>query len=434
MNRRRFLQVSSAFLGSTLFGYPGSAPGEADSFLDDLARRGFRFFEEQSNPRTGLVRGACRAEGPPLTAARQQNGSVAVTGFGLAAWCLAADRGWVDRRRARDHVARTLAFFDEEVPNVRGWHYHWLNLATGRRDGPIGSGPGVGGSEISSVDEAFFIAGAIAAREYFRGDVEIARRVQSLYERIDFPWMLEPSRLVLRHGWMPESGFFPEAWDKYSEASLLYLLAIASPTHPIPPQAWYAWKRNVTTYGPYRFVGDQPLFTYQYSHAFVDFRGRRDQDGRGVNWFQNSQTATRAHRQFCLDLRPEFPDYAGNLWGITTSDSMHGYVSWGGPPREPGIDGTIVPCAAGGSLMFTPDICIPDLMHMRARFGDRIYDRYGFVDAFNPLKNWVSDVIQGLDVGITLLACENLRTGNLWRWFMRAPEIQRALRLARFAS
>jgi hypothetical protein len=112
---------------------------------------------------------------------------------------------------------------------------------------------------------------------------------------------------------------------------------------------------------------------------------------------------------------------------------MHGYVSWGGPPREPGIDGTIVPCAAGGSLMFTPDICVPDLMEMRARFGDRIYDRYGFVDAFNPLKNWVSDVIQGLDVGITLLACENLRTGNLWRWFMRAPEIQRALRLARFA-
>lgn len=434
MNRRRFLQLSSTLVSSALL-LPAWADGsEDDAFLDDLERRAFRFFSEQSDAQTGLVRGACRTDGAPFPARLQQNGSNAVTGFGLAALCIGAERGWIDHQTARDRAARTLAFFDEHVPQIRGWHYHWLNLATGQRDGPIGSGPGVGGSEISSVDEAFFLAGAITAREYFRGDAEIARRVASLYERIEFPWMMDPSTLLLKHGFMPEKGFFHSKWDQYSEASLLYLLAIASPTHPIPPQAWYAWRRNPTRYGDYQFIGDQPLFTYQYSHAFVDYRGRRDHEGRGVDWFRNSQTATRAHRQFCLDLRNQFPDYAPNLWGITTSDSVRGYVSWGGPPRELGIDGTIVPCAPGGSLMFTPDICVPALREMRARFGEQIYHRYGFADAFNPLRNWVSPVIQGLDVGITLLSCENLRTGNLWRWFMAAPEIQRAMRLARFAA
>lgn len=433
MNRRRFLKLSAAAVGSGLLArsraVAGSLPSEAEAFLDDLQRRAFRFFWEQTDSETGIVRGAAHADGSYFLPRDKQNGSNMVTGFGLAALCIAAERGWVDRKLARDRAARTLATCANHTPDVRGWSYHWVNLLNGRRDGPIGVH--AGGSEISSVDQAFLLAGALTVREYFRGDAEISRLANSLYARVDFPWMLAPGTLQLSHGWMPGRGFFHSNWSQYSEATLLYLLAIASPTHPIPPQAWYAWQRNRTDYGPFHFVGDQPLFTYQYSHAFVDYRGRREADGRGIDWFANSVTGTRAHRQFCLDLAGEFHDYSPDLWGITTSASDRGYVSWGGPPREGPIDGTVVPCAPGGSLMFAPDICLPALLRMRERFGDRIYHRYGFADAFNPLTGWVSKIVQGLDVGITLLAAENLRTGNLWRWFMLAPEIQRALALAR---
>jgi len=153
-----------------------------------------------------------------------------------------------------------------------------------------------------------------------------------------------------------------------------------------------------------------------------------------VNYFDNSVKATRAHRAFCIDLSKEFPGYSENIWGITASDSARGYVAWGGPPRDASIDGTVVPAAAAGSLMFTPDICLPALLAMKDKFGEKIWGRYGFIDAFNPSTGWVDRDVIGLDVGITLLSAENMRSGNIWRWFMRNPEIHRAMKLAGFVA
>jgi hypothetical protein len=210
---------------------------------------------------------------------------------------------------------------------------------------------------------------------------------------------------------------------------MLYLLAIGSPSHPIGPESWFAWKREWATYDGYRYLSSgAPLFTHQYSHAWVDYRDHREGKPPHTDYFQNSVTATRAHRAFCLDMAAEFPGYGENVWGITASDSVKGYVAWGGPPRHPAIDGTVVPCAAGGSLMFTPDISLPALRAMH-RFGDRIYGRYGFVDAFNPTTGWVNPDVIGIDIGIVLLSAENLRAGNVWRWFMRNGEVGRAMRL-----
>jgi hypothetical protein len=208
---------------------------------------------------------------------------------------------------------------------------------------------------------------------------------------------------------------------------MLYLLGIGSPTHALSSRSWYAWKRDLNRYGEYEFIGRAPLFTHQYSQAWVDYRGRRENQGSRIDYFANSVTATRAHRQFCLDLRSQFPSYAEDLWGITASDSRQGYVPWGGPPIQGPIDGTVVPCAAAGSLMFTPDLCLPVLRTLREKFGDRIYGRYGFVDAFNPILDWVGPDVIGIDVGITLLSVENYRTGRVWRWFMANPEITAAL-------
>ena len=191
---------------------------------------------------------------------------------------------------------------------------------------------------------------------------------EEIYRRVDFRWMLQEKTSILCHGWTPERGFILSFWDEYSEAGLLYLLGIGSPTFPITPESWYAWKRNPNFYGDYRFVGTAPLFTVQYSHAFVDFHGQKDGKGSGIDWFQNSAVATRAHRQFCIDLAGRFPGYAGDIWGITSFTQCGGYNGLGRPASGSRIDG-IVRCRRLLAVpMFTP-ICLPALRAMHARFG-----------------------------------------------------------------
>jgi hypothetical protein len=148
-----------------------------------------------------------------------------------------------------------------------------------------------------------------------------------------------------------------------------------------------------------------------------------------VNYFANSVAATRAQQEvFASQLSRVFPGYSAKIWGVTASDSNKGYTNWGTTLADPRIDGTVVPSAAAGSLMFAPDICIPTLRAMLLQFGKKIYGRYGFADAFNP-TGWVSQNVIGIDVGISLLSAENLRTGRVWQWFMSNPEPQRALDL-----
>lgn len=406
----------------------GALSPDDDALLGDLERRSARFFWEQGDPGTGIVIGSCRADGSEQPASQRQYGSIAVTGFGLAALCVAAHRGWLPREAALGRVRTTLEFFAHHAPHERGFFYHWMDPRTGRRS-PAVTDSSVD-SEVSTIDTALLLGGVLTARGYFRDDPDVARLATLIYERMDFRWMLDPATRQLRHGWMPESGYLADEWSRYSEATILYLQAIGSRTHAIPAACWYAWWRDPNRYGRYRFVGNTPIFTFQYSHAFVDYRHRREQGGKGVNWFANSAIATRAHRQFCLDIAGEFRTYSADIWGITASDGIHGYEVWGGPPLDPADDGTVVPCAAAGSLMFTPDICIPAVRAMKTRFGHRIYGRYGFCDAFQPREGWVSLDVQGLDLGITVLSAENLRSGALWSWYMSNPEARRAMDLA----
>lgn len=392
-----------------------------EAFVEDLSRRAFRYFWEQANPNTGLVLDRSRTDGTPSDENHRTIASIAATGFGLTAVCIAAEHKWITTSEARARVRATLKFFAERAANIHGWFYHWMDAATGERRWK---------SEVSSIDTALLLCGVLTARGCFRSDKEINRLATKIYNRVDFPWMLNGHPTLLSHGWHPESGFIKNRWGDYSEQTMLYLLAIGSPTHAITPRSWYAWKRDWIEYGGYRYVASAaPLFIHQYSQAWVDYRGRRDRAPSGVDYFENSVKATRAHRLFCMSLAKEFPGYSANVWGISASDSARGYVAWGGPPRDPAIDGTVVPYAAAGSLMFTPDIALPALHEMKAKFGERIYGRYGFADAFNPNTGWVDTDVIGIDVGITLLGAENLRTANVWRWFMRNREISRAMLL-----
>jgi hypothetical protein len=170
-----------------------------------------------------------------------------------------------------------------------------------------------------------------------------------------------------------------------------------------------------------------PLFMHQYAHAWIDYRNRRETRGDRIDFFDNSIKATLAHRAFCINLAHEFPAFGPNVWGITASDSAKGYLAWGGPPRDPDIDGTVVPSAAGGSLMFTPEISVAALRAMHEKYGDRIYGKYGFVDAFNPNTGWVDSDVIGINAGIILLSAENSRSGNVWNWFMRNREMPQAM-------
>jgi hypothetical protein len=391
-------------------------------FLEDLERRQFRYFWEQADPSTGLVADRARTDGFPLDENHQGVASIAATGFGLTAICIGAERQWITREQAKERVRVALRFFSSRAEQFHGWFYHWLDARTGVRRW---------NSEVSSIDTALLLAGVLTARQQFRDDEEIARLANAIYERTDFKWMLNNHPTLLSHGWKPESGFLKNRWDTYSEDTILYMLAIASPTHPISPRSWYAFRRERMTYAGYTYVTAKgvPLFMHQYAHAWIDYRHRREQRGTHTDYFINSINATRAHRAFCISLASEFPGYGPDLWGITASDSQKGYLAWGGPPRDPAIDGTVVPSAAGGSLMFTSDISLRALRAMQEKFGAKIYGKFGFVDAFNPNTGWLDSDVIGIDVGITLLSAENLRTGNVWHWFMRNREILRAMKL-----
>ena len=284
-------------------------------------------------------------------------------------------------------------------------------------------------SEISSIDTTLLLGGVLTVRQCFADDREIVNLATQIYERVDFLWMLAGNTNLFSHGWKPETGFLTARWKDYSEQMLLYILAIGSPTHPVSPDVWYAWKREWRTFYGYRYLAAvAPLFIHQFSHAWVDFRGKRESRYPRTDYFENSVKATKAHKAFFQTLSKEFPGYSENIWGLTASDSQKGYIAWGAPPREPAIDGTVVPCAPAGSLMFVPEITLPALSEMKNRFGKTIYGRYGFADAFNPNNGWVNPDVIGIDVGITLLSAENLRTGKVWQWFMKNPEIRLALK------
>src|SRR6266542_1926128 len=288
----------------------------------DLSRRSFRFFQEQTDPGTGLARDRARTDGSPHGEEQDKIASIAATGFGLTAWLIAAERGWVSKQIARERALTTLRFFADRQEHKEGWFYHFVNVGTGAREWK---------SELSSIDTTWLLGGVLAARGYFRDDKEIVRLATKIYNRIDFQWMLNGDPRLLSHGWRPESGFIPHRWGDYSEIALLYLLAIGSPTHPIPAESWYAWKRDWITYGEFKYLSaPAPLFIHQYAHAWVDFRGWRESKPPRVDYFENSVIATRAHRAFCLDLAKEFPGYTENMWGITASDTQHGYHAWGG--------------------------------------------------------------------------------------------------------
>ena len=398
---------------------------EDDAFLEDLQRRTFQYFWDHSDPKTGLTLDRTSTNGtPPAEGTSHYNvASIASTGFGLSGYCIAADRGWITRDQAKERTRNTLEFFANKQENKNGWFYHFVDQTTGERRWK---------TELSSIDSALLLGGVLTVKQCFSEDKDIVALAEKIYDRVDFQWMLNGDSYLLSHGWRPENGWITHRWTDYSEDSILYMLAMGSKTKPIPAESWYARERNWQEYGNYRYLGgSSPLFIHQFSHTWLDFRGKRERRTPYVDYFDNSVQATLAQREFFIkDLSKEFPKYGPNMWGMTASDYQKGYVAWGGPPRHPATDGSVVPCAAAGSLMFTPEITLAALKNMKAGYGNKIYGKYGFADVFNPHNGWVGNDVIGIDLGVTLLSIENLRSGKVWYWFMQNDEIRRAMRRA----
>lgn len=402
-------------------GAAGFTKGD-EAFLDELQRKAFLYFEEQADPVTGLTKDRAGNFG----GGDRGVASMAATGFGLTALTIGERRGWISRRDAYRRALTTLRHLRSRQVHEHGWFHHFVDAATGK---PADH------AEVSSIDTALLLAGALAAGRHFAG-TEVERLAREIYERVDFPWMMtdggaKPESLTLSMGWTPK-GFIAARWDAYSEHQILYILGLGSPTHPLPAAAWREWARPKA--GPLT-QASAPLFTHQYSQLWLDLRGWRD---AGQDYFANTVEATLAHRAASIAARKDYPTYGPECWGFTACDGPDGYRAYGTYPGGGERDGTVAPAAAGGSAAHTPGLSVAALRRMKERYGDRIWGRYGFSDSFNadPRRKerfnaeglWRSPDAVGIDQGAILLAVENARDGGVWREFMGAGPVRRAFK------
>jgi hypothetical protein len=437
---------------------------EADGdvlFLDTLQERTFDWFWETTSAETGLV---------PDRWPTEAFSSVAAVGFGLTAYGVGAERGWVTRAEAAERTLTTLRFFWEApqgpgqvgMTGYKGFFYHFLNQDSGER---------YRGTELSTIDTALLLGGALFAREYFDGpdrdEAAIRAYADSLYQRVEWDWFNEHSALATM-AWRPEVGYGRAEYQGYNEAMLLYILSLGSPTFPGDAGAWDRYTSTYTWadfYG-YEHVNFTPLFGHQYSHVWVDFRGIQDDFMRekGIDYFENSRRATLSQRAYAQDNPLGWRDYGGDIWGLTACDGpsdeahvfrgeerqFHTYWARGASAEHVNDDGTIAPTAAGGSIPFAPEVAIPALRAMRDRYGDRLFTEYGFRDAFNPSftfedaqikqnsevtdMGWFDHDYLGIDQGPILLMAENLRSGLVWETMKRSPYVVRGLKRAGFTG
>lgn len=414
--------------------------------LDRLQQDTFRYFWKEANPENGLVPDSSRAGSPS---------SIAAVGFALSCYPVGVERGFITRPQGLARTLTTLRFFarsaqgpQPDATGYRGFYYHFLDMRSGRRAGT---------SELSTIDSAILLAGVLTAGQYFGRASAEEREVRGLAEalsaRAEWRWAQNAGAAV-SHGWRPERGFIRYRWEGYNEGLLLYVLALGSPTHPLPQTSYRAW---TTTYRWKKLYGQEhlwasPLFIHQLPHLWIDFRGIRDavMRGKGIDYFQNSRRATYLQQRYAIRNPKGFLGYGRDAWGLTAGDGpgparrliggrqrrFYAYTARGIPYGPD--DGTLAPWAVVASLPFAPEIVLPAIRHVNQAYPE-ITSRYGFKCSFNPTFTsgggpWIAQGYYGLDQGPVVLAIENHRSALLWRLIRRCPQIVRGLRRAGFTG
>ena len=354
--------------------------------------------------------------------------SIASVGYGLAALIIGVEHKWINYKNAYDRANRTLDTFINNVEGKNGFYYHFINMQTAKREWNC---------EISIIDTAIFICGAITAGEYFGGQVK--EKAEILYKKINWEWYRNIDTNYFYMGYNPEKGFGGH-WDMYAEQLMIYILGVSSPTFPVDKSTYYDFERKKANYKNikdiiYTYCGT--LFTYQYSHAWINFMNLKDSDG--INWFENSIKATKANRQYCIDNADKFKTYGANSWGSTACVGPKGYCGFGAKPCDVDLnvenDGTIAPCGAIGSIVFTPKESIKAMEYYYNNF-PKLWGKYGFKDAYNleGSKPWFAKEYIGIDKGIGILMIENYLNGTIWRYFMKNKYVKNGLDKLGFMS
>ena len=420
-------------------------PSLTDDDLSRLQRDTFKYFAEEVNLDNGLVPDNTKQGAPS---------SIAAVGFALTAYPIGVERGYLSRAEAIKRCLITLRFFHdgpqgtgEDAIGYRGFYYHFLDMKIGRR---------VWKCEVSTIDTTYLIAGALTAAMYFNldteGEREIRRLADALYHRADWQWA-QNGALTVSHGWKPERGFIRYRWTGYSEALILYILALGSPTFPLPAESYPAWTRTYKwkeLYG-HEFLYAGPLFIHHLSHMWIDFRGIQDEymSGKAIDYFENSRRAIYAQQAYAMRNPKKFVGYDRYSWGITASDGpgpavrringrkirFYDYIARSIPSGPD--DGTLAPWAVAGSLPFAPEVVMPSLKRINTDYPD-MTNKYGFKCSYNPTftsgkkKGWVSEGYYGLDQGPIVMMIENYRSGLIWRLMRSCPHIINGLCRAGF--
>lgn len=451
----RRLGILNVLWSASLLAFPpdGSAKKYfSDGFLDTLQHRTFNYFWECVDPSTGLT---------PDRYPTKTFSSTAAIGFALTSYGIGAERNYVSRKAAADRVLTTIKFLyllpqgDAKMGTggYRGFFYHFLDLETGTRFNKD--------IELSSIDTALLLAGILFCQSYFDNTTETENHIRaysdSLYRRVEWKW-LQARPPVIGMGWFPEKGFHQSDWHGYNEAMILYILALGSPTHAVDEEAWNGFTKNflwLSYYGE-EFLSFGPLFGHQYSHAWIDFRGIKDvyMQKKGIDYHENSRRATLTHRSYAKNNPQKMLGYSENIWGFTACDGpadehrmigglkrrFHSYSARGVSADWTNDDGTIAPTAAGGSVAFAPEICIPALKAMRDQIPG-LWTNYGFLDAFNLTyvtdktpNGWIDRDYLGIDQGPIVIMVENLRSGLVWDVMKKNPYIVKGLQRAGFTG
>ena len=393
-----------------------------DKFLDQVEKSSFQYFMEEVDPRTYLVKDRAREDTVY---------SVGLSGFQITVYVIGVERGWIAREEAVRRISVALDFIYYHTKSYHGLVPHWLGMD---REEIWEKGTG------DAVETSYLLAGAIVASEYFDRDdpQEKALREKSgrLYDRVAWDELLKRQKPeddlgLLPWHWSEKGGASKLEIRGYNEAMLPYFLALGAPQRAISERSWKAYAATYQRgkYSQYELIACAPLFTHQYTHLWVDFRGIRDAH---ADYFENSILATLANREYSLAAN----QYPLEIWGLTASEGPNNYKAYGAPPAASSVpvinDGTIAPTAAATSIMFTPPLSIAAMRNMKDVYGDKLWGKYGFKDAFNPRLNWYAGDYLGLNQGPIVIAIENYRTGLIWHLFMKNQHVQDGLRKAGF--
>ena len=412
-----------------------------DQILDNMQQFGFNYFWNEANTTNGMIKD--RMTGNYC--------SIAAVGFGLSSICIGIDHGWITRAQGATRVQTTLNTFwtlpqgtaTTGTIGYKGFFYHFLHMSDGLRDGT---------TELSDIDTALLLAGILDCKQYFDGsdptEVSIRALADQIYQRVDWSFFQNTSQNGLMIQWTPESGFNTGVWKGYNEMMIMYLLAMGSPTHPVPSADWGTYTSGYvygTLYGQ-TYVQYGALFTHQYSHCWIDFRNKRDtfmQTHGPSDYFQNSRKATLAQQAYCIaNPGPKgtgFPDpagYSATLWGLTAGDDpANGYAAHGAPGPGTFDNGTIGPTAVFGSLPFAADICLPTIQNIFDSYPS-LWGTYGLKDAFNLSRSpdWYDNDFLGIDEGPIVMMIENYRTASVWSRFMQNADVLNGMNAAGFVS